>query len=292
MVLRHKQEDEVIGAPRRWLPPRSERMQLTDRDRAVVRWVFEAQVSTREQLQRLFFTAAGRSLAQRRLTLLYRNRYLDKLARRPVNAPDIYYVSRRASRGLRLLRQWDMAEIAQPRSIPSAKVDHTVALVDCRIAFVQAARMMGYTLPVWFREDQLVGRMEAHGIIPDAYFQLVRTGTEGERKSSFFLEVERSAKSDKALEQKFRRYGDLYYGGAYEAQFGARALRVLALFGSDYGINPQRQIARCLAIARRLDVTMLRFATLEAFLSVPPERLLTQRIWYQPKDEGLSALFL
>lgn len=288
-----QQEGAVLESrtvPRR-AASRPERMVLTARDQQLVKWVYDAPLATREQLQRLFFTPAGRSLAQRRLTLLYRNRYLDKLPGRAVNALDVYRLSRRAFRGLRLLREMCPQEAIRPRPIAEAKVDHALDIASCKVALIISCQAAGFALPVWLREDELSERMQATGILPDAYFQIARPGPGRPTTASFFLEVERSGKSEKALEQKIRRYGDFYYGGKYETAFGTKALRVLVLFGSDYGMNPQRQIERCLMIARRLEVTMLRFATLDTFLSCPAARLLAEPIWHQPRDEVLSALF-
>lgn len=270
---------------------KEERMLVTERDRAIVEWVHEAGVSTREQIQRLLFSAGGRSRCQRRLTLLYRRRFLDRLPNRYPNVPDVYYLSRRSIHGLRLLRALTGE---QPRVCSPNKVmlPHTLDIVDCRVQIMRACRTSGVSLVRWLNEEELRYMTARDGILPDAYFQLARPANGGmEKRSGFFLEVERSGKADRALTEKLRRYGAFYYGGGFEQRFGLRALRVLWLIGSEYGIEPDRQIDRMAKLAEAAGVTFLRFAALGAFLATPISDLLTRPDWRQPRSEGLVPLF-
>ncbi len=271
--------------------PRAEPMALTERDRAIVRWVFANRLATREQVQRLFFGPAARSRCQRRLTLLYRNRYLDRLPGRAVNAPDVYYLSRRSVPGLELLRALDPDAEVTPRRIRGPLVPHTLEVGDCRAALVQACASAGYSLTTWQDERVLATRMKDSGLLPDAYFQVARPAAQGATRAGFFLEVERSGKAASALAQRLGRYGRFYYGGQYEEAFGMRALRVLVLVGSDYGIHPRRQVARLAALSDAQGVTMCRFAPLEEFLAQDPTTLLSAPIWRRPGEEAACALF-
>lgn len=281
---------ERLHAPRR-RPPRAESMLLMGRDQEVVEWVHQARVATREQVQRLFFTARGRSRAQRRLTLLYRNRFLDKLPDPPLNEPDVYFISRHAVQGLRLLRTLHPEQDIRPRRVHPRAVLHTLEIGNCQIAITQACEASGFKLLEWLDEGDLAVKMPEAGFMPDAYFRIERPTPEGPKKSSFFLEVERSGKADISLERRFQHYGDFYYGGEYERIFENRALRVLVLVGDDYQLNPERQIAKLVKLCRRLEVGITRFAPLQQVLGLNPEFLLHARLWSHPQEEGFCSLF-
>ncbi len=264
---------------------------LTPRDIEIVRWVHGAHIATREQVQKLFFTNGGRSRCQHRLTLLHRNRYLDTVQRSSPNHPNIYYLSRRSVNGLRLLRSIYTEETVKARAVSQIQIQHTLDIGSCHIALIKACNATGYSLRFWLGMDALAKHIQTAGFIPDAYFQICRSTEDGEKMSGFFLEVERSGKSEQALEKKFRLYGELYYQGLYEAQFGTKALRILFLVGSDYGINPQRQIEKLIKICNKLNVTIFRFAPLKDFLALEPASTLFADIWRQPKEDRLSGLF-
>jgi hypothetical protein len=210
---------------KRSAPPRlakSRRMNLTKRDREVVSWVYTVGVARREDVQTLFFGPGGRSRAQHRLTLLFRNGYLDRLPRMGRNSPDVYCLSARNRRGLSLLRSLGVGE-PRPARISTTRLKHTIAIASCRAVLTRACREMGVDLVKWLDSTELAELMAATAIVPDAFFQLSRSDTRGEeRKSAFFLEVERSDKADRTLLDKFRRLGGFYYGGEFTRRFGLR----------------------------------------------------------------------
>ncbi len=269
----------------------SSTLRLNARDKAIVQWVYSAHLATREQIQRLLFTSGGRSRCQDRLTQLFRHRYLDRLSNRLVNQPDVYMVSKKAVKGLRLLRSWSTHPPIKPFRVAPSRVSHLLEIADIRITFSKVPSAQGVHLLFWMNEEAVKAYTEPFGIVPDAYFQISRVTSEGEKRSAFFVEVERSAKPGPALEQKFSRYREFYYQGHYEATFGTKALRVLYLIGSDYDINPQRKIATLRSICKKLGVTFIRFANLQDFSVQEPAELLSSRIWYQVQDDGLSGLF-
>ena len=264
---------------------------LTQRDTDIIQWVHSARIATRQQIQRLFFTEGGRSRCQYRLTLLHRNRYLDVVPRKSSNEPNLYYISRRSVNGLRLLRTLRPDGDAKPHSVPMVQIQHSLNIASCHIAVVKASAGADYSMRFWLNSDALSKYMVDVGFLPDGYFQIARATHDGEKLSGFFLEVERSGKSQQALEKKFRLYGHLYYEGYYQARFGTNALRVLFLVGSDYGINPQRQITKLEAICQRLNVTIFRFCPLDRFLNERPDRIFTAEIWHQPNSDELCSLF-
>ncbi len=267
-------------------------MVLTARDADVVRWVYDAGVTTREHIQRLFFTSGGRTRCQQRLSLLFQHRFLDRLEGRPASMPDVYLVSRRAFRGVRLLRASGVDEPLDLQLVAPQRLQHTLDLVSCRVQFLLAARAPGIALVQWREEGELASSMGPAGIVPDAYVQLARTATHGEKRSSFFLEVERSDKSEQVLREKFQRYGAFYYGGEYERIFGTKALRVLFLIGSSYGIRPEHRCAKLSALAEEARVTFLRFTPLDAFVALPAPEVLVAPIWRKPGEPEPTPLLL
>lgn len=142
----------------------------------------------------------------------------------------------------------------------------------------------------WLDEDELMARTLRHGVLPDAFFQIVRRSEEGERTSSFFLEVERSGKSQRYWREKLRRLGAFYYDGGFEREFGSRALRVLVLVSDDYGVDPTRAITKLSHLAGETRVTFVRLAPLRAMLDGGHD-VLTRPIWTRPGDQILSSLY-
>ena len=255
----------------------------------MVAYVHNAKVATRSQLQKRFFSRGGRSRCQERLTLLVRRTYLDRLPRSSVNQPVVYTVSGRSAQGLRLLRELLGLRVKAVRA--PFNLTHTLAVVDCQVQFETAAKAAGYRLKRCLNERELQELTLSAGLRPDAYFELVRRTPEGERTAAFALEAERSGKGLRTLTDRIRRLGDFYYGGHYERAFGTRALRVLYLVGSDYGISPERWIEDVLEIAERLEVTILRFAPLDYFLALDPAEVLFAPIWRKPGEPSLVSLF-
>ncbi len=260
------------------------------RDIQIVRWVYNAQATTREQIARLFFGPGGRSRCQERLRYLLSNRYIERLDGRLPNVPDVFFVGRRSINGLRLMRAMGEAG-ARPRPVSPIRLAHLLDINSCRAQVTRACSGPEFSLIRWLDEDDLQKQMAREAIRPDAYFQVGRLTPDGERKSGFFLEVERSDKSDRVLREKFQAMGRLYYGGSFERLFASKALRALVLVGDSYGIKPERRIEKFSELAARLQVTFLRFAPLATFLDTAPEEVLTAPIWRRPSDTELSPLF-
>jgi hypothetical protein len=266
-------------------------MVLTERDREIVRWVAEVGIATRDHVQAVFFGKGGRSRCQHRLALLFGSRYLDRLAGRFPNQPDTYYLSTKSVNGRRLLRAMGIDPV-RSTSVSPARLQHSLDLVSSRVQITLACETTGLRLVTWLPTRDVFPLTSTAGIVPDAFFRIARPNPDGEeRKSAFFLEVERSDKSERALMEKFRRYGEFYYGGGFERKFEARALRVLVLIGSDYGILPERRIEKLTLLAEKAGVTLLHFAPLTAFLRTPARHVLSAPIWRRPGAEPGLALF-
>lgn len=260
----------------------------TERDLAVVREIWDAGLATREQVQTLFFSPANRSRAQTRIKLLRDHGYLEQVPGRFPNEPAVYVVSKRAAKLLGLggpearTRSW---------AVSHARLQHSLAIADCRAQVAVAARESGPRLLRWLGEEGLRSITTTSGIVPDAYFQLERNTESGSRTSGFFLEVERTEKSERGLRNKLYGLGSYYYGGGYERDFGTKALRILVLVEPDPGLPGDRFAKRVAGLGRLMGVTLLRVAELQAFLATPPKELFFAPIWLRPGFEQPVALF-
>jgi hypothetical protein len=259
-------------------------MVVTNRDQQIVRWVAEIGLCTREQVRKLFFGPGGRSRCQFRLTLLVRHKYLDTLPGRWPNAPAVYCLSRRSSNGLKLLRTCGVNLDEVRPTVRRRLLDHSLSLVDCRIQFELACRGSSATIECWIDEARLLEMTAAAGIRPDAYFELSWNSETGRKCAAFFLEVERSDKPERTVKEKFLRYGRFYHGGEFRHRFGMTALSVLVLVAPTYGIRPERRIQQMSETASSVKLTLLRFASLEELLALPPARVLTANVWRLPGD--------
>ena len=147
------------------------------------------------------------------------------------------------------------------------------------------------TLRFWANEEQLAPLTAQYGFIPDGYFQTQRESTAGSSLAAFFVEVERSLKSRRQLQERFKRYGDFYYSGEYGRIFGTKALRVLFLVASEYGINPARQLETYSKMCEHIGATFFRFAALEQVKNLPGAEMLHAPIWRQPGATDPRPLF-
>lgn len=276
--------------PRRPRPLRSA-MRLTERDRHINDLVLHARALTDDQVRVALFPPGAASRCQLRLTLLYRNHFLDRLPRKSVNEPAVYLLTRRSVNGNRLMRErWGEQEFRRHMT-RLGSVGHLLAVNDIRVRVERACRDLGWELVEWRPPEELAPITRAEGVIPDAYFRVRRT-VDGEPKTaSFLLELERAAKRSVVLADKLKRYHDLYRYGRYEQLFGIRAMRLLVVFAAEAGSGPDRRIATGLDLARRADATFARFAELGHIKGARATDCLTAPLWRSPRHQGPVPLF-
>lgn len=148
-------------------PRRASRMIFTGRDGEIGASLLKMGPLRRDHIQPLHFTQGGASLCQRRLTLLYRNRYIDKLSDRAPNEPDIHFISRNCSKGIRYLgKVFDPEEVAK-RLRSAGKVAHALAVNECRILLTVGVREAGYELLDWQDELDLAWMSGKEKMVPD-----------------------------------------------------------------------------------------------------------------------------
>lgn len=266
-------------------------MRLTERDERILELVWRTRALRDDQIQVALFSPGARSRCQLRLTLLVRNRYLDRLPRRLVNEPAVYVLSRRSVVGNRLLRQCFGDAEFRRHMTRIGSLGHLLGVNDVRILVQRACQELGWVLQRWESADELRPVLARSRLIPDAYFQIQRTVDEEARTSAFFLELERASKSSRVVESKLSRYGDLYYSGRYRELFGTRALRVLFVFADGADGPGSHRIQRGLEAARKSGVTIARFAGLRELKELSPTGCVVRSVWRAPAQAEPVALF-
>ena len=217
-------------------------MKLTDRDKRIIEWVYLFRFLTRDQIKLLEFENASKTACQRRLSLLYHNKYLSAI-HKPTHAG--YGSSKRAyclsKRGKEVVSF--IYDGMDPKNIKWKKkhnkveiyfLEHTLAVNDVRVAFTISARRLGYILewtPEWelkalkekARDPENPGKSLA--ITPDGYFFLKGDG----KKASFFIEADRATETNRRWKDKVRGYVEYVKTGQYYKRYKAESLRVLTV---------------------------------------------------------------
>jgi len=228
-----------------------------------------------------FFPGRARSFPQRLMTAAWRAGFLDKLRDRPVNRPDVYFLSASAPRGLALLQDVLGDDAAHGRFKRPPAIDHALALNDFRARLEHSAELSGLSVDAW--KDELdLAELASEGLVPDASFQLTRP--EGAR-AGFLVEAELTHVSRRHWRVRLGRYAQFYYARQkYEAFFGLRSLRLLVITD---GLR-----LSILEEAERLEFTPLRLTTWAQVREASPGELLFAPIWRKPSAPGLIPLYV
>ena len=193
---------------------------------------------TREQIQRLEFSPSTASACKRRLTLLYHNGYVGRLALPVRNAYGaaraVYFLEHlgeRALVGTGLVEKTN-ERFRHPEAPGELFLQHRLDIADVRVAFTIASRIRGYVL-VWWDEAILRrkaafdvrGALDRHRLLPDGYFTL----SDGLSIDGFAVEVDRATVPEERMRGRFLSYGELATSGAYRERLPADSFRVLTV---------------------------------------------------------------
>jgi len=217
-------------------------MRLTERDKRVIEWVYLFRFLTRDQIKLLEFENASITACQRRLSLLYHNKYLSAI-QKPTHAgygssKRVYCLSQRGKEVISF-----MHDSMDPKNIKWNKknnqveiyfLEHTLAVNDVRVAFTISARSLRYKLnwiPEWdlktlkekVRDPENPGKTLA--VTPDGYFILKGEGKE----ARFFIEADRATETNRRWKDKIRGYVEYIKTGQYYKRYNAESLRVLTI---------------------------------------------------------------
>jgi hypothetical protein len=280
--------------PRLHQPPDHSPSQLrpTPHRLLVLSSLLRCRLLTGDQLKVAIYPPGGDSRCQYDLTQMVRHRWIDRLPRRSVIDKTVYLLSRKSTVGNEIVRL-NHGEAAFRRGLTRfGAIDHLLGINEVRVRVERGCTDNGWNLLVWQTAEELQRVMpKAAHLIPDSFFRIERGTPEGAKRSSFFLEVERSVKSQRVLVSKLARYAD-FYRRDYQATFGAKRLRgVLFVFTSEWLLTGQRRVELALDIAKQANVPFAHFTSLDALCAVAPSEVFTAEIWWRPDHPEPIALY-
>lgn len=182
-------------------------VELTERDEAIIRQVFEHRFLRSRHVTSL--VPGGHQSILRRLQRLYHHGYLDRPRAqieyyRRGSRPMVYGLG---NKGMKLLEETlgiprrKIDWTAKNRAVTRFHLEHTLAVADGMVAFELACRKHGRELVLgspdtiapskWTVPVQDADRIEQIGVVPDRVFG-IRTKTKPAQTLWFFLEVDRA----------------------------------------------------------------------------------------------------
>lgn len=268
------------GRHGRYDRPRPRRLPRSRYLQSIILTTHSYRIVTVDTICARFFPGRARSFPQRLMTAAWRSGFLDKLRDRPINRPDVYFLSAAAPRGLALLDDVLGDERTRSRLRRPPAIDHALAVNDFRARLEYSAEPSGLRIDAWNDELDLA-ELASEGLVPDASFQIVRP--EGGR-AGFLLEAELAPVSRRHWRSRLNRYAQFYYATQkYETFFGVRSLRLLVITD-----GPRLSI---LEEAERLEFTPLRLTTWAQVREVAPGELPFAPIWRKPFELSPNPLY-
>lgn len=244
--------------------------ELSERDWAILASLDQHRFLTTRQLQALHFhdhasPAAATRICLRVLSRLCELGVVEHLVRRVggVRAGSASYVWRVGSVGDRLLRQASGDGIRARRKEPSARhLDHCLAIADCHLALLAAARARRLELLTVATEPEswrsYLGVSGAPEVLKPDLYAVTATG---EYEDHWFVELDRATESLPTLVRKCAQYERYRRTGREQAETGIFPLVVWVVPDDDRVTKLQA----ALNAARRLDTTLFRITTPERF---------------------------
>lgn len=280
-----KMSESIVS--RRMEPPGARRRKLPTRCKEIVAFVFEHRRATAAQLRRRFFRPGAASRMRHWLAVLRRERYLEHCARRSLSEPAICKIGGRSYRGLSLLRGMHGDAAVRRRLAAYVQDEHFALITECYVAIWEAVGAAGWELRSWEDAIDLRPRTARDGIVPDAHFCIGRP--DGSR-AAFFLEVERTAKSELSLRRKLEQHRRFFRSGRYEEIFESRSLRVLFVLAASERtrIDPANRLCE---MAERLGASFVCATTVNNVKSATGKELLFSAVWHRAGRQGRYALF-
>jgi len=271
-------------------------MRLTERDKRVIEWVYLFRFLTRDQIKLLEFEKASITACQRRLSLLYHNKYLSAI-QKPAHAgygssKRVYCLSQRGKEVISFVHDgMDPKNIKWNKKNNQVEIyflEHTLAVNDVRVAFTISARSLGYMLkwiPEWelkalkekVRDPENPGKSLA--VTTDGYFILKGEGKE----ARFFIEADRATETNRRWKDKIRGYVEYVKTGQYYKRYKAESLRVLTI------TTTQERLENLLATTKNVKgASFFWFTTKEKILN---RNVIIDPIWTKSNKKDLFKLW-
>jgi hypothetical protein len=266
-------------------------MRLMERDKAIIRAVYDYRVLRQDQLETLFERSS--SVMQRVLVRLYDHGFLERkfLAILGLHSPALYVLDKK---GAELLRtEFGLDELVWYPSSKDLKLEfleHTTAINDFRIAMTLATGAAGYELLKWVGETELKadydrvnvrtpsGKMQSVSLIPDSYFVLKMTNG----FAHFFLEVDRGTETTGRFKTKVMAYTAYYQSGLYERRYGSKSMRVVTVTSGIRRLESLKAATEQVGGKRRFWFALHTTLTQETILNSP--------VWYVAGEDQPNPL--
>lgn len=289
-------------------PPKPpDRWQFTDRDQEIVLAIsrFEGFLSV-PQVQDLFFppTTAGNRRTKKRLEMLWRARYLNRLSRRQrYESPEMIYWL--APKGAKFVAsEWgttlkDFKWVKKPRLI---QVRHDLMINEFHVDVELQSRETDVEIVDWqssylFKRNADKVEYTDHrnkrvkkNYEPDSYFMLEQKVEQGRERLRFLLEIDRGREGKEQVHRVFNEkilLGVPYIESeAYLSRFGNKSGRMLIVTSG--GKRLENLITKT---AERFD-KLAQWYMFTIFDDVNKETVLTEPIWWQYKDGNYRQVSL
>jgi len=271
-------------------------MRLTKRDKKVIEWVYLFRFLTMDQIKLLEFKNISKTACQRRLTLLYHNRYLSAIHKPTYSgfgsSKRAYCLSKRGKEVISYMFggtdpktiKWN----ERNNQIEIYFLEHTLAVNDVRVAFTLSARNLGYSLE-WIPEWELKALKEKARdpekpgkflpIVPDGYFILKDCNW----KARFCVEADRATETNRQWKDKVRGYVEYVRTGQYFRRYNSESLRVLVITTS------QKRLENLLITTKAVKgASFFWFTTIDKIID---SNIITDMIWTKDNQQELSKLW-
>jgi hypothetical protein len=247
--------------------------ELSARDRDILTSLDRHRFLTTRQLQVLHFhdhvtSEAAARICRRVLARLDQLEVIEHLERRVggVRAGSGSYVWRVGLLGDRLLRQVRGEGARARRKEPSARhLDHCLAVADCHLALLTAARTGHLELLTFATEPDCwrsyLGVSGAREVLKPDLYAVTATG---EYEDHWFIEVDRATESLPTLMRKCAQYERYRRIGREQAEAGVFPLVVWVVPDDTRAAKLQAAVQA----ARGLDLAVFRVTTTEQFVDV------------------------
>jgi hypothetical protein len=281
-------------------------MRITERDKQIMLAMYRFRLLSAPQVEALLFPSSKprgkRTVCQRRLQLLYHNRYLYRLKDQRIigegRPPLVYALD---SRGADLIANELGVDRADVVWKPSHKqfslqfLEHMLAVNSVRLVMTTLKRRHPLVVSKWLDEAalksaEMKGKVPFHywgsrkiANYPDGYFCLRLT--EEKKNAHFFLEVDMGTMTNRRWQGKVRSYLHFRKTGMAKAHYDTENFRVLAVTKTEPRLrNLQR------ATKRAEGGHHFWFATLESVDIWWPSAVLTA-CWTDATGERKRDLF-
>jgi hypothetical protein len=268
---------------------------MTKRDKRILEAIhtYDGMLSF-SQILRRFFT--GKSQTERRMMLLYQNRYVNRPNReKRRRVPEmVYWLDKKGAEVVASLTGTPVGDFKWRKKPRWFQVEHDLAVTDFRLDIQDACQATSdVTMLDWVPQSEFwaypdkvaytySGRNLSRKIRPDGYFML----SVKKHRLRYLLEIDRSTEDHPRIHREKILPGLAYIDSVdYEKRFGRRSGRWLVVTTSE------RRMNNMLSQARTAETRGLFYFT--TFYQVGVDTVLFSPIWRrEDRDDAVPLLFI